>query len=114
MGMLASLGIEKGKPLSPEETARKAMRQAAIDAWFYLQSLYDRFPPSQLYWPDRHYASLLQTDKNRRFTYDDRIALTERAAQYFWATYVPKVLSDKPATMYLSALADRDGTPRRH
>src|SRR5262249_5733665 len=37
MGMLASLGIEKGKPFAPDETAKRAMRQAAIDAWFYLQ-----------------------------------------------------------------------------
>jgi hypothetical protein len=36
MGMLASLGIEKGKPFAPDETAKRAMRQAAIDAWFYL------------------------------------------------------------------------------
>ncbi|MGA7668118.1 MAG: DUF1214 domain-containing protein [Pseudolabrys sp.] len=66
-----------------------------------------------LYWPDRHYVSLLQSDANRTFTfvYDDRIDLTARAAQYFWATYFPKVLSDKPATQYLAATADKDGKP---
>jgi hypothetical protein len=32
------------------------------------------------------------------FVYDDRIDLTARAIQYFWCTYVPKVLSDTPAT----------------
>ena len=113
MGMLKSLGIEKGKPFAPDETAKRAMRQAAIDAWFYLQSLYDNFPKSWLYWPDRHYVSLLQSDANRTFTfvYDDRIDLTARAAQYFWATYFPKVLSDKPATQYLAATADKDGKP---
>ena len=42
MGMLASLGIEKGKPFHPDETAKRAMRQAAIDAWFYLQSWWER------------------------------------------------------------------------
>ncbi len=31
MGMLKSLGIEKGKPFSPDATAKRAMRQAAID-----------------------------------------------------------------------------------
>src|SRR5215831_12230868 len=44
MGMLVSLGIEKGKPFQPDETAKRAMRQAAIDAWFYLQSWFDHFP----------------------------------------------------------------------
>ena len=31
------------------------------------------------------------------------------AIQYFWCTYVPKVLSDRPATQYLAAMADKDG-----
>src|SRR5262249_36084640 len=37
MGMLKSLGIEKGKPFTPDETAKRAMRQGAIDAWHFLQ-----------------------------------------------------------------------------
>jgi hypothetical protein len=113
MGMLKSLGIEKGKPFAPDDTAKRAMRQASIDAWFYIQSWFDHFPPDRLYWPDRHYASLLQADANRTFTftYNDRIDLTLRGMQYAWATYVPKVLSDKPATQYLAAMADKDGKP---
>ena len=82
MGMLTSLGIQKGKPYAPDATALKAMRQAAIDAWFYIQSLFDAFPRELLFWPDRHYASLLQADDNKTFTftYDDRIDLLKRAA----------------------------------
>jgi hypothetical protein len=111
MGMLKSIGIEKGKPFTPDETARRAMRQAVIDAWFFLQSWFDTVLVQRVYWPDRHYVSLLQTDANRRFTfaYDDRIDLIERAAEYFWCTYMPKVLSETPATQYLVALADKDG-----
>jgi len=113
MGMLASLGIEKGEPFHPDETAKRAMRQAAIDAWFYLQSYFDHFPIDWLYWPDRHYVSLLQSDENKKFTftYDDRIDLIPRAAEYFWCTYMPKVLSDSPATQYLMAMADKEGYP---
>ena len=111
MGMLKSIGIEKGKPFAPDETARRAMRQAAIDAWFYLQSWFDTIMAKRVFWPDRHYVSLLQADANRefKFTYDDRIDLIERAAEYFWCTYMPKVLSDTPATDYLVAMADKDG-----
>lgn len=111
MGMIKSLGIEKGKPFTPDETAKRAMRQAAIDAWYYLQWWYDHLPADKLYWPDRHYASLLQADDNRTFTftYPDRIDLIDRAAEYFWCTYMPKVLTDSPATQYLMALADKDG-----
>ncbi|SPB14517.1 hypothetical protein NOV72_01759 [Caballeronia novacaledonica] len=111
MGMLLSLGIEKGKPFTPDENAKKAMRQAAIDAWFYMQYWFDHFPQDKLFWPDRHYASLLQADENKTFTftYDDRIDLVNRAAEYFWCTYMPKVLSDDPATQYLMAVADSGG-----
>lgn len=111
MGMLAFLGIERGKPFTPDEKTKKAMRQAAIDAWFYMQYWYDNFPKEKLYWADRHYASLLQTDNNKKFTfiYEDRIDLINRAAEYFWCTYMPKVLSDQPATQYLMSLADSEG-----
>jgi hypothetical protein len=111
MGMLASLGIEKGKPFAPDAKTKQAMRQAAIDVWFYLQQWLDNIPKEKLYWPDRHYASLLMTDTNKTFTfvYDDRIDLIGRAAEYFWCTYMPKVLSDKPATQYAMAMADKDG-----
>jgi hypothetical protein len=111
MGMLKSLGIEKGKPFTPDETAKRAMRQAAIDAWYFLQWWFDTEMVKRVYWPDRHYVSLLQTDANKRFTftYDDRIDLIDRAAEYFWCTYMPKMLTDKPATQYLMALADKDG-----
>ena len=111
LGMLSSLGIGHGIEFSPDEKTTKAMRQAAIDAWFYMQYWYDNFPKEKLYWPDRHYASLLQTDDNKKFTfiYEDRIDLINRAAEYFWCTYMPKVLSDTPATQYLMSVADKDG-----
>lgn len=111
MGMLMSLGIERGKPFKPDETTRKAMRQAAIDAWFYLQHWFDNFPREKLFWKDRHYASLLQADDNQRFTfvYEDKIDLINRAAEYFWCTYMPKQLSPSPATQYLMAIADSQG-----
>lgn len=111
LGMLSSLGIGHGLNFSPDEKTKKAMRQAAIDAWFYMQYWYDNFPKEKLYWPDRHYASLLQADDNKTFTfiYEDRIDLINRAAEYFWCTYMPKVLSDSPATQYLMCMADKDG-----
>lgn len=75
-----------------------------------MQHWYDNFPKEKRYWPDRHYASLLQSDDNKTFTftYEDRIDLINRAAEYFWCTYMPKVLSDTPATQYLMSLADSE------
>jgi hypothetical protein len=112
MGMLASLGIVKGEPFSPDETAKRAMRQAAIDAWFYLQSWWDHVPTKDLYWPDRHYASLLLLDANDRFTfiYDDRIDITRRAAMYAVVTFVPvPAKNNKTVNAYLGAVADKNG-----
>jgi hypothetical protein len=110
-GMLKSLGIEKGTPFNPDATTKRAMRQATIDAWFYLQQWWDNTPASMRYWPDRHFVSLLQADANKRFSfiYDDYVDITPRAAEYFWCTYMPKVLSDTPATQYMMAMADKDG-----
>lgn len=111
MGMLSSLGIEHGKPFAPDETSKRAMRQAAVDAWYYLQHWFDNFPKDRLYWTDRHYASLLMTDANKTFTFvdDNRVDLINRAAEYFWCTYMPKALSATPATQYMMAMADKDG-----
>jgi hypothetical protein len=111
MGMLKSIGIEKGKPFAPDETAKRAMRQAAIDAWYFLQAWFDTELAKRVYWPDRHYVSLLQADANRefKFIYADRIDLIDRAGEYFWCTYMPKVLTDDPATQYLVALSDKEG-----
>ena len=89
------------------------MNQAAIDAWFYLQSWFDHMPRELFYWPDRQYASLLIADKNQKFSfiYDDRVDMTTRAAMYFWCTYVPKIAVPKPPTAYLAAMADKNGKP---
>ncbi|GGP25310.1 DUF1214 domain-containing protein [Silvimonas amylolytica] len=113
MGMLATLGIVQGQPFNPDETTKKAMRQAAIDSWYYLQYWFDHVPADQLYWPDRHYVSLLMADKSRTFTWDytDRIDYTARAAEYFWCTFMPHVLSDSPSTQYMMATADNQGQP---
>lgn len=75
-----------------------------------MQGYYDDFPRDQLYWPDHHYASLLQAYANNTSTweYDDRIDLIARAAEYYWCTYMPRRLSDTPATQYVLALADKD------
>lgn len=111
MGMLSSLGIKQGEAFNPDEKTTKALRQAAIDAWFYLQNWFDNIPKDKLYWPDRHYASLLMADKNKTFTfvYDDKTDIIERAAEYFWCTYMPKKLTDSPATQYLMSMADNNG-----
>lgn len=110
-GMMKVLGIEKGKPYKPDETTTRAMRQASIDVWYYLQNKFDNTPKEKMYWPDRHYLTLMMTDKNRKFEYeyDDSIDIIPRAMQFMWCTYVPKEVTDSPATQYLSVMADSKG-----
>jgi hypothetical protein len=114
MGMLASLGIQKGKPYKPDAKTRKAMRQAVVDAYYYMQQ---RFlhpdDPSRLWWPDRHWYDVLFHDENREFAYDyaDRIDLDNRADRYYPGTFYPKRIGPAPAVQYLYALADKDGKP---
>jgi hypothetical protein len=54
-------------------------------------------------------ASLGIRNKGFTFSYDDSIDIDARAAEYFWCTYMPKILGDSPATQYLMALADKNG-----
>ena len=111
IGKLASLGIVAGQPFHPDEAQTKAMRQGAIDAWNYLQQRFDHLPKQTFFWPDRHYVSLMQSDKHKTFSFDypGSIDIDARALQYFWCTYVPKQLSDRPATQYMVAMADNNG-----
>jgi hypothetical protein len=111
MGLLASLEIEQGKPYDPDDLTKRAMRQAAIDVWYYLQERFDHLPRDMYFWPDRQYVPLLLPDKNRGFSYEypDRIDVDGRALPFFWCTLVPAQISDRPAVYYLMAMADNQG-----
>ena len=116
MGMLASLGIQKGKPYNPDEKTKKAMRQAVIDAYFYMANrMVNPTDPNRRWWKDGGWYDGLFADQNRMFTFetDDLIDLDNRADRYYIGTYYPKQVPKLPATQYLFALADKDGNPLR-
>lgn len=111
MGMLQSLGIEKGKPFAPDAVTRRAMENAMGDLFLYNQQTWDRLADARRMWPDRQYTSLMMPDANRTFSYDygSYIDIDTRLAQWATATVLPRKLSDRPATDYLMALKDSDG-----
>lgn len=112
MGMLASLGIQKGKPYAPDAKTKKAMRQAASDAYFYMQDrVLNPEDSSRIWWQGKQWCDVLFHDENREFAYDypDRIDLDSRADRYYMGTYYPKKLDAKPAVYYLYAQADKNG-----
>jgi hypothetical protein len=112
MGMLASLGIEQGKPYDPDAKSKKAMRQAVVDAYHYMaQRFLHPADNSKLWWPGKHWYNGVYTDVNQEFSYEyaDRIDLDNRADRYHTGTFFPKKLGPKPATQYLFPLADKNG-----
>jgi len=113
-GMLASLGIEKGKPYSPDAKTKKAMRQAVVDAYRYMADrMVHPVDQNRRWWKDRNWYDGLFADHNRMFNFetDDLIDIDDRADRYYIGTYYPKQLPKLPATQYLFALADKDGKP---
>ena len=116
MGMLPSLGIEKGRPFEPSDEMRTVMRQAVVDAYHYMmQRFLHPADPSRRWWPDKHWFDGLFSDHNSEFSYEraDRIDLDDRADRYFFGTYYPQRLGSRPATQYLFSLADRNGNELR-
>ena len=113
MGYLSYLGIEKGKPFKPDETTKKAMRQAAADAYYYLQHRLTYQKPSMYYWQNRHWQDVLTPDPNGTFSFvmDDKIDVDARAERYFFATYYPRKYYAPPANIYMFALLDKEGKP---
>jgi len=102
MGMLASLGIRKGKSYDPDDKTKRAMRQGVTDAYYYMQQRFlNPDDPSRVWWPDKHWYDVLFCDANREFAYDydDRIDLDSRADRYYPGTFYPKRLgpSQRPS-----------------
>jgi hypothetical protein len=111
-GMLASLGIEKGKPYNSDAKTKKAMRQAVIDAYHYMADrMVHPVDPNRRWWKGKNWYDGLFADHNRMFNFEtnDMIDIDNRADRYYIGTYYPKQLPKLPATQYLFALADKNG-----
>ncbi|WBL80739.1 DUF1254 domain-containing protein [Bradyrhizobium xenonodulans] len=113
VGNLRSLGIVRGKPFAPTEKQRRAMGAAVVDAYFYMDKMWEKVDPGYYFWEDRNYVKAQFTDRNRRFTYEyeDSIDIDGRAAAFFPCTYMPKEISDTPANEYMVAMGTGDRNP---
>jgi hypothetical protein len=111
MGMLATIGIEPGKPLNPPEKYKAELEKGIVDAYDYMQKLDTKLFASSLYWPDRHWSFVMVPDAQRGFDFvsNDAVEIDKRAAAWFFFTFYPKVLSDKAATVYLAPISDSNG-----
>ena len=113
MGMLATIGIEPGKPFNPPEKLKSAMEKGVVDAYYYMQQLDTKLFAANLYWPDRHWNFAMIPDARRGFDFvsKDAVEIDKRAAAWFYFTFYPKELTDHAGTVYLAPIADSDGRP---
>ncbi len=111
MGKLKSIGIERGKPYNPTKKQLKAMKNAAVDAYYYMYGLWFNADKSRYFWSDRQYVSQFLPDDNQTFTfeYDDELDIDGRARAYFNTIYIPNTYTKTPTNWYLAPLADKDG-----
>src|SRR5262249_42166856 len=97
MGMLATIGIEPGKPFNPPEKLKAAMEKGVIDAYHYMQKLDTKLFASNLYWKDRHWSFVMVPDEKKGFEFvtNDAVQIDKRAAAWFFFTMYPKVLNEQ-------------------
>ncbi|MES2126355.1 MAG: DUF1214 domain-containing protein [Pseudomonadota bacterium] len=114
MGMLASIGIERGKPFAPQGKVKAAMERAIVDAYFYMQRRTAHLEADHPFWKDRHWGAGQITDPDHGFEFEtaDQVLIDNRADIFHAASYFPKkLLPGKVPVMYLVASADSQGRP---
>jgi hypothetical protein len=113
MGMLATIGIEPGKPFNPPTRLKAAMERGVADAYHYMQQMDMKLFASNLCWPDRHWSFVMVPDSKHGFEFvtDDAVEVDKRAAAWFFFTMYPKELTEHAGTVYLAPIADDAGRP---
>jgi hypothetical protein len=112
MGLLASIGIEKGKPFAPDAETTKALEEGLRRAYAWMQDYFTT--PGKSCTPmwegsqwQRFNVSKEQIKLGSPFVTDDRLLIDERAGYYFVATALPRKLGSD--SFYLPGLRDHDG-----
>jgi hypothetical protein len=112
MGMLASLGIEKGRPFNPDAETKQAMLEGLQRAWTKMQAyLVTPGKATLLFWNNRRWGTLVNLPDGQAklgfpFVTEDRILIDERAGYYFYATALPKTLGG--GSFYLTGWRDQN------
>jgi hypothetical protein len=113
MGMLASLGIERGKKFEPDAKAQKALDAAIVEAQRIMQHYFET-PGRALtpWWPNSQWTGpspgTMRVANAFTFETDDALWIDARAGGlFYWATFVPKKLGG--GSFYLMGLRDASG-----
>ena len=109
MGMLSSLGIEKGKEFKPDATTNAIFKSAIAEAKAYVQDL--QRATLQPYWQGIQWGLPDATGLKTEFSYQTANMLDyDRRGMggfFFWAP--PKKSDANAPTIYLTTFTDRDG-----
>lgn len=113
MGMLASIGIERGKKFEPDAKTQQALDAALVDAKRIMQR-YLETPGRALapWWPGSQWTgpspATMRVANSFTFETDDALWIDARAGGlYYWATFLPKKLGG--GSFYLMGLRDSTG-----
>ncbi|SDF86590.1 DUF1214 domain-containing protein [Terriglobus roseus] len=110
ISLLASLGIEKGKPYQPTDQLKSTLNSAAQDAHNFLYAKYDQgFPPffsATSHWMYPTYPALVKAAQDS-YVDPDTYPVDERAVAYSYAFIGLKRLG--AGQMYLISIKDKDG-----
>jgi len=113
MAMLATLGIEKGKPFEPGEDMSAALTKGLQCAYDAMQHYFSTPGKAMVpWWPGSQWQvwNFAEGQPEIGFPYEtpERLLIDERAGgSYFWITYLPKNLGG--GTFYLTGLRDSGG-----
>ncbi len=108
-GMLASIGIKKGKPFAPKGKIKRALESAIESGYDYLEYMFETPGYStEKYWSERQWMSLKEPSKEG-FIFDEGeyLLLDERGSLFHWVTFIPRHLGK--ASAYLLAMRDSNG-----
>ena len=70
MGMLKTIGIEKGKPYEPDDKTKAIYRKAVVDAYHYMQETFAQELPGEAWWDDRKWRNIFFSDANKSFKWE--------------------------------------------
>jgi hypothetical protein len=108
--ILKSIGIEKGKPFSPDAKTKKLLNDAAVDAHAYLESRYESVfqPPfdSTARWALPASKELI-TAMQSNFAQPDVYPTEARGLAYSYAYFSPKHMGE--GQFYLMTIQDKSG-----
>ena len=110
-GRLASLGIEKGKPFTPDARMTRIFDQAAKQGVAMSRAIvYASREPEINYWPDRQWEKMFV--RNTEFVKNGNSDIDARTLWHYQAIVVsPNLLSTTPGvgTSYLTCFRDKNG-----